>query len=119
MPVRIRKIQSGSVPFSRFGFRKLKETVEKVSKDIILEAKAQHRFTARSGNLERSIKNQIKAEPNKILSIFHLDHRIANYGKFIHEGFKSWKPDKFLEDSFNKHINMLKKALKNKMKALI
>ena len=119
MPVIIRKIQSGSIPFSRFGFRKLKDTIEKVSMDIVLEAKAHHRFESRSNNLEKSIKNKIKTGANKISSSFYFDNRIANYGKFIHEGFKSWKPDKFLEDSFNKHINMLKKLLKNKMKAMI
>jgi hypothetical protein len=119
MPVNIKKIQRGSVPFSRFGFKKLKDTIEKVSLDIVLEAKAQHRFTARTGNLERSIKNRVTAEANKILSIFELDNKIANYGKFIHNGFRSWKPDPFLEDSFNKHIKRLKKLLKDKMKAMI
>lgn len=119
MPINIRRTQSGSVPFSRFGFKKLKEVIEKVSNDVVLEAKAQHRFTSRTNNLERSIKNKIETTRRKITSIFELDNKIANYGKYIHKGFRSWKPDPFLENSFSKHIAMLKKSLKNKMKAMI
>ncbi len=118
MSITFKKIKSIEIPFSRFSFKKLQGLVEKISLDIVLEAKANHRFESRTNQLERSISNNIKTSKHKILSTFFLDDRIANYGKYIHGGFKSWKPDPFLEDAFDKHIKLLKQLIRQKMKAM-
>ena len=115
-PVKFTKSTKGKFPFSTFDFNNLQNLIENISLDIILEAKANHEFITRTGNLERSIKNTIKLGKNKIISRFILDNMIANYGKYIHNGFKSWKPDKFLENSFNHHVKNLKQLLKQKIK---
>jgi len=57
-------------------------------------ARANHRFVTRSADLERSIQT----ETGKVLKegkVF-LDRGIAIYGRRIHDGFFSWKADRFL-----------------------
>ena len=61
------------------------------------EARLVHRFTTRTGALERSIQTKVteRAEDGKV----YLETGIARYGPYIHNGFKSWKPDMFLTDA--------------------
>jgi len=115
MTVKFKKIKQDPFPFSKFGFKKLQNLVENISLDIVLEAKAHHKFEPRSGDLERSVMNHIKISKNKIISVFKLEDRIADYGKWIHGGFHSWKADKFLEKPFEKKTKQLKKLIKQKM----
>lgn len=118
MPVNVTKVQQKVRPFSKFAFQKLLAVIENVSLDIVLEAKAHHRFEPRSGNLEKSIRNVISVDQGKITSTFDLNDRIANYGNRIHRGFKTWKPDPFLENAFNSKIKSLKKLIKEKIKEM-
>ena len=119
MTVKVKKNSTQfKVPFDKFEFKKLSALVEKLSLDIVIEAKANHRFTSRSNNLERSIKNRISYKPNRIISTFSLDNRIANYGKYIHKGFRSWKPDPFLKDAFDNKTKNLKRLISMKMRGM-
>ncbi|WP_378955381.1 hypothetical protein [Pelosinus sp. sgz500959] len=52
--------------------------------DVQNEAKQNHRFTARSGMLERSI--QTKDADNNLSGSVYLDLNIAKYGKWVHDG---------------------------------
>lgn len=120
MSIKFKKVYEGSRPLSNFSFDKLKKVIEKISLDIVLEAKAIHRFTPRSNDLERSVRNRINyggtSKSKKIVSTFLLDNRIANYGKFIHNGFKSWKPDPFLEKAVDNGVKNLKRLLEESIK---
>lgn len=118
MSVKFKKVFQGKIPFSRFDFVKLKGLVENISIDIVKDANRQHRFKPQSGNLERSIKYRISITPKRIISFLFLDNRIANYGKYIHNGFKSWKPDPFLFNAVENKIKTLKTFIKLKMKQL-
>ena len=118
MSAKLKVIRRDPIPFSKFGFEKLVNVLENISLDIVLEAKASHRFTSRSNNLERSIRNRIEQKHNKIISFFTLDNRIANYGKYIHEGFRSWKPDPFLFNAIDNKTKNLKKLITQKVKEM-
>lgn len=62
---------------------------------VQIDARQHHRFTTRSAHgLEASVQVEIK--PNVAGSNVYLDLGIANYGPFIHDGFKSWQADQFL-----------------------
>ena len=111
MSFSFKKVKSYRLPDGDRFFSKVSNFIEKISLDILLEAKQIHRFKARTGNLERSIKNQIRKTDKSIVSRFHFDGRVANYGKFIHNGFHSWKPDPFLENSFDKHNKLIQKTI--------
>ena len=119
MTIKVKKnTNKFKVPFDRFEFKKLSALVEKLSLDIVLEAKANHRFTSRSNALERSIRTRMNYKPNRIISTFSLDNRIANYGKYIHKGFRSWKPDPFLKDAFDNKTKNLKRLISMKMRGM-
>ncbi len=95
-------------------------------------ARDNHRFKTRNGNLVKSIKGyggvgytsgegeslgQIRGKKVAVLDsrdsmasayvelILHDEgHRLGTeYGKYIHDGFKSWGADKFIEKSMNNH----------------
>ena len=91
------------------------------------EAKQNHRYTTRLGNLRDSVKGyggvtasvlkegifkRLKelfkfgkgAKAYVELVLHDEGHPLGTeYGKWIHEGFKSWSPDRFIDKSMNKH----------------
>lgn len=89
------------------GFRKLERNLRKnitegltiATDKAISEAKSKHRFVTRSGTLLNSLLNQTRGYTAKAV----ISDAIAPYGKYIHEGHRSWAPDPFLEDAFKKH----------------
>lgn len=84
-----------------------------------LEAKASHRFVSRSGNLERSIIPEVKQTRNNIIGRVYLKDSIANYGKYIHNGFRSWKPDPFLEKAFETESEKIISKLTSNLEKLL
>lgn len=59
------------------------------------EARLNHRYKTRSGNLERNTTSELFRGKQLASRVFVNDER-AEYGKYIHGGFKTWSPDKFL-----------------------
>jgi len=65
------------------------------------EARSKHRYQSRTGNLLRATtvvntQTTIKA---------YVDEAKAKYGKYIHDGFKSWAPDPFLNNAIESKLN--------------
>lgn len=60
-------------------------------------ARSNHRFESRTGNLERAIKNNKTADGGSV----YVDESIAPYGKYVHDGHRSWAADNFIEDNFD------------------
>ena len=70
-------------------------------------ARREHRYNRQTGNLERSVKLEINQDGGSV----YIDEAQANYGKYIHNGFKSWSPDPFLSDAANANQPQLAQAL--------
>lgn len=87
--------------------------------ETTLDAKANHRFTARSGNLERSIIPEVIRTNDNIIGMVFLKDEIALYGKYIHNGFRSWRPDPFLKNSAETHFEIIKQKLKQKFDEIL
>ena len=77
-----------------------------------LSVKRRYRLT---GNLNRSVTVQI--DPSGMIGEVGLDPDKAYYGKFIHEGFKSWKPDRFLDAALLKQEPKLRDGLENALRS--
>lgn len=58
-------------------------------------ARATHRYTRRTGNLERAVKVSTTKDGGSV----YIDDGQAPYGKFVHNGQRSWAPDPFLYDA--------------------
>lgn len=75
-------------------------TFKTLCRDVAADATAHHRFTSRSGNLERSIQSGAKEAAGDVVGEVFLRDQVADYGKYVHQGHGSWKPDKFIESAF-------------------
>jgi len=84
-------------------------------------AKKEHRYMSTSGrrptgryyrnthNLERSVVTELDKKAK--VGMVYLDTGIAKYGPFIHQGFKSWRPDQFLYAAFDKQLSQIQPAI--------
>jgi len=79
-----------------YGIAPFLKTVQKT-------AQQQHRYTRRSGKLERSVRVETTTKGGSV----YLDDGVANYGKYVHEGFRSWGSDKFLENATDNNLRAL------------
>lgn len=66
-------------------------------------ARRVHRHIRRTGTLERSIKN----EKTKDGGIIYANDASCDYGKYVHMGQRSWKPDQFIFESYDRNENIL------------
>jgi len=76
----------------------------------ISQARQQHRFTTRTGNLVKSTKYKMSRRDSAVN--FYIDNAKAVYGKFIHEGFKSWRPDRYLQKAVTKNMPKMYRDIK-------
>lgn len=63
------------------------------------DAKRVHRHQRRTGKLERSIKVRRTNDGGSIL----IDDTSCDYGKFVHRGQRSWKPDEFVFETYGRN----------------
>jgi hypothetical protein len=64
--------------------------------DSIAEyAQENHRFDSQTGNLISAIKSEMYGLSGRV----YIDDYIADYGKYVHDGFKTWAPDTFVYDA--------------------
>ena len=77
--------------------------VQPFLKAVQRTAQQRHRFTRRTGKLERSIRTETTKDGGTV----YLDEGIANYGKYVHQGFGSWSADKFLDVAAEGNMRLL------------
>lgn len=96
----------------------LRRDLKKINKAAEKQAMTAHRYKRRTGKLQYATRGYVK----DMTSVLMVDGRIAPYGLFVHEGQRSWAPDRFItragdkmekevEDAISKAID---KALKEK-----
>lgn len=71
------------------------ETLPMMSND----AKRMHRHQRRTGKLERSIKVVRRKDGGSI----YIDDASCDYGKFVHRGQRTWKPDEFVFETYQRN----------------
>lgn len=118
-------------------FNRRLERVEQVTNEVVreeltefgakvqIEAKTNHKFVSRSGNLKRSIKRIYsfsRAHQRHKLRLY-LDGRLTtirsgshsgkSYGAYQHNGTRYITADPFLKRAYDRHLPKLKRALRN------
>lgn len=63
------------------------------------DAKRVHRHQRRTGKLERSIKVVRRKDGGSI----YIDDTSCDYGKYVHRGQRSWKPDEFVFEAYQRN----------------
>lgn len=66
--------------------RNLRLAVKAATEEVAEHARANHRYTSRSGNLERSVDTRFNR--GGLEGIAFLNKNVAQYGPFVHEGTK-------------------------------
>ena len=98
----------------------LRTAMKEELQSVAGEARKNHRFTTRSGMLERSM--QVNVEKSGLIGEVEIDPGIAVYGRRIHEGGggrrdslgrrMTNKPDRFLYNAFNDRKDRIVHAIK-------
>jgi hypothetical protein len=67
------------------------------------EAKNSHKYQSRTGRLSRA--TSVRTERDMLQG--YINDHLAPYGKYIHDGFKSWSPDPFIEQAIINNITTI------------
>jgi hypothetical protein len=89
--------------------KKLRLTLNKVLRSVIYDARGRHRYKSRSGNLSRSTTYTISRDG--LSAELFLDEGIAKYGKYVHDGQRSWDKDEFLYSAVDKNEDEIVEAI--------
>jgi hypothetical protein len=71
------------------------------------QARRVHRYKRNTGTLERSIVSRKTKEGGTVF----INEGACDYGKYVHMGQRSWNPDQFIFDAFDKTENILDSAI--------
>jgi hypothetical protein len=85
--------------------RELKNQTDILQRD----ARNNHRYKHRTGMLRKSTEK--KFTNDDLQSEVYLDSGIASYGKFVHDGQRSWEPDQFIYNAADKLRGEIETAL--------
>lgn len=66
----------------------LKQAVKSATEEVAEHARNHHGFTARTGNLERSIISKVSTDG--LRGFVTIDRTTAPYGVYIHQGYKAY-----------------------------
>ena len=108
----------------------LRSAIDKGLKAVRIDSARAHRYTMRTGNLNRSIhhysgiSNQGTLFGKIGLSGFSKDRKIdskfgVKYGIFVHEGQRSWAPDRFITDNFESNKSTIKGFISEALKKIV
>jgi hypothetical protein len=98
--------------------KKLRRNSKNMASSVEFGAKRTHRFTTRTGRLVKSIKGYggigIPEDPSSafVSLILHDEgHEVGtSYGKYVHNGQRSWGADRFIEESMQRNHKKILKA---------
>lgn len=86
---------------------RMRKAMSSVQRDA--RSKPFHRFDSRTGSLVRSVAARVYDQG--LTGSVELRNEIAEYGKYIHEGFKSWAPDPFIDVAMKKNLALIEQQI--------
>jgi len=85
---------------------------------VIRSARSKHRYNVQTGNLEKATELQDTNQTGRLQIVLWVNDAIARYGKYIHNGFKSWAPDRFLDGAVERLLPRLPILLEARLRRL-
>lgn len=82
---------------------------------IETRAKVLHRFRSRTGSLVAAIESELYGLSGRV----YIDDILAPYGKFVHNGQRTWAPDPFVYNAVSQLEGELTSVLKRTLEASI
>lgn len=105
--------------------KQIKQETEEVKKVVIKKDGSGHRHITRTGGLNNSIQTEfgddgLRGEVGFNPGVSVVDKkgktRKVNYGKYVHEGHGSWKPDRFLDEALQKREPLIRAGMESAVK---
>lgn len=84
----------------------LEESKKEIADLLRNYAQNNHRYQSRTGNLRNSTETSIK----DIVSLY-INKAKAEYGSYIHDGFKSWKADPFIDKAIEDNLTKIEQII--------
>jgi len=84
---------------------------------VIDQAHRIHRHITRTGNLNRATRYQMDKR-NTAVKFYIADQR-ANYGKYVHDGTRYWRPDPFLFNAVRRNARRIYADMTRRVRSLI
>ena len=94
--------------FDKMLTQEMKTADTAISKRLVDYSKSNHRFESRTGRLESSIT--VKGNLKDGLEVY-LDLSVAEYGKYINYGQRTWNADKFLAQALKDNQSWINKRV--------
>ncbi len=96
----------------------------KIGRKLETDGKQEHRYTLRSGSLNRDVGYKIftrKGATFKAITLkfglgFDPTNAARKYGKSVHEGHGTWKPDQFIYKAVKKNKLFINKTINDAIK---
>ena len=86
------------------------------------QARRNHRYTIRTGKLEKSTMSHVLDDKDGLFGEAYLESAGTmvkggdSYGKYVHEGQRTWKPDKFLDKALEDRKPFIEVAIQQAVK---
>lgn len=85
--------------------------LSEIADKITNRARTNHRYTNRTGNLQRATKYQTVKSMAKI----YIDETMAKYGSIIHDGSKYNPPDEFIDEAVEYYSKEIEDSIVKKI----
>jgi HK97 gp10 family phage protein len=79
----------------------------KIALIIEKEAKYNHKYRSRTGNLTRA--TQVRRIKDSIQAF--INDTQAKYGKYVHDGTSKWSPDPFIDNAIKNNRTLIEKII--------
>jgi hypothetical protein len=88
------------------------KALKELTPKLLAKARSNHRYTDQTGALTNSTM------VSQIVNGISLSASV-NYALYIHDGFKTWSPDPWLENTLNNNMNMILASLNKHIAATL
>jgi hypothetical protein len=97
--------------FDRLLKRHLSKALDLIGKKVSEDARREHRYTSRTGNLTSATTYYVDNIRQRV--VVYIQENRAEYGKYVHDGTSNWRPDKFIDRAFIKNAAWINKVLED------
>lgn len=94
--------------------RHINKKLHKIGYFLAEYAKKNHRYNHRTGNLKRSTRFWVNKSISRVR--LYISEQQAHYGKYVHEGHGTWKPDRFIDNAIKRNKDYIDREVAEAMR---
>lgn len=109
----LKAVIKSDLNFNTFGDDVQKEVnkeLHHIGRYLAKYAQDHHRYVHRTGNLKFATRYWVDRAKARVR--VYISETQAHYGKYVHDGHRSWSPDRFINNALWKNIDYVDERLK-------